>query len=168
MRMRRIAFVCALIIALVLEGDAVARAQDDTRKPIPVEGSMRDLIQDTVGPFTLENAKSFIEMLEQGATDAANLLYRSQQGAEIYHIISVFPSSEASGAYLEAVAGKLQAEGWSSLGGGQIRDENGERVGSLIVLGGPSSVIVWTNRELALLATGPQEYVRSFYDALPY
>jgi RsiW-degrading membrane proteinase PrsW (M82 family)/uncharacterized protein (UPF0305 family) len=171
-RVSQVLAICAVLtLGSAFQQAGVALAQDDGRYHAPVEGSMRDLIQETVGSFTLDGVKYFVEMLEEGASDAVVLLYRSADGVEIHHIVSAFSSREASGAYLVATSEGLTSQGWTLLETGRLRNESGEEIGNVIQLvdqASPLSCILWSNEAMFVLLTGPKEYVRDFYTALPY
>lgn len=143
-------------------------AQEDTRYPAPDEGSMRSLIQDSVGVFELANVKWFPGMIREGAADAVVMLYRSADGVEVNHLLAAFPSPETSGDYRQRVMQDLVADGWEATEVGSVRNESGEEIGGVVVLGGPATAILWTNGNLFMSLVGPHDVLAEFYKALPY
>jgi hypothetical protein len=138
--------------------------------PIDPNSPLARLVQQQVGPYTLQNGRRADELISKGAVDAVLLLYASGDGAQIEHLLSVWPSKENAANVLQGTAQRMQQQGLLSLvHQEEVKNQQGEVLGQLLVFQGPSGeTALWSNGQLVCLAGGAQGRVPEFYKGLRY
>lgn len=142
---------------------------DDQPAP-PEEGSIRDLLAEKVGPFSLEETGEFPESIEKGASESLKAAY-SSSGGDVLHTISAFSDEETAGSFKEAFVAALQESGYQVADEGQVGEN-----GSFTRLDNPTqgvSLVAWSNGKLFCtaesgLAQGQDVAAAAFYNAVEY
>ena len=136
----------------------------------PSEGSVKDLIQQKVGPFTLQNVAEDPNWAQVGATEAYKAAYTSSNG-DVLHLLSAFPSEERAAEGQAALPAEYEKQGFTEAGGGEVTGEGGEKVGSLTLMVNESKgteLVIWNNRQILAHALGETGNAQAFAKAVPY
>jgi hypothetical protein len=137
----------------------------------PSEGSLKDRIQEEVGPFTLEDVAENPELVETGATEAYKVKYTSSSNGDVLHLVSAYSSEDDPAAIQAGLPAKYEEEGFTRAGQQDVTNESGEQVGSLTAMVNESKgteIIIWNNRNVWALAFGGTGSARAFYREIPY
>jgi hypothetical protein len=134
--------------------------------PAPTGGSLRSLIEQRVGPFTLKTLRSAAQL--QGATERLSAVYQSADGTQVALDVAAYPS--AAGAEQDRQLWKkvLEDKGFKQVKEGPVRTTGGEEVGTVAVYQNQLEGVVWTNDRLSVAALGPTGQAQAFYNASKY
>ena len=111
----------------------------------PPEGSLVDQIPATTGSHTLISTVKLPELLQRGAIDAIQALYRDALGLEIIFQVAAYPSEESSRAELEHLREGLVALGYTVIEDSAVLDPEGNEIGKRYRLSGWNEVLIWTS-----------------------
>jgi hypothetical protein len=131
--------------------------------------SVRSLIADQVGPFTLARTDPGRVLLKEGAKEAYALDYRGPAGGFLTHQVADMGSSEASERLRKARVKERVGYG-DQLTSEQPYVINDHPVGTVSVTrSGKLTLVTWTNGQLYcnMLAGSPQQ-AQAFMDAVGY
>ena len=132
-------------------------------QPAPPGGSLRTLVKQQVGPFQLQTLKDAASLA--GANERLEAVYRSADGVEVDLNLAAFPSPAAAEASRQAWKRQLEGAGFKLGEEGPVRSTTGTTLGTKSVYHAQDEVVVWTNRNLSVLAAGPTGQAVAFYDA---
>lgn len=139
-----------------------SRAQ---QQPTRQAGALAGMIERQIGRFTLTGTKR-TEI--PNATDAIEADYRTPDGIEVSHLLVAFASPDQASRVLEAAAEAIKKKGYREVKRQPVATEEGEALGTLIVLRGPNEIVYWTNRQFLGMSEGPRDIAWEFYNAVPY
>jgi len=146
------------------------RASPPTRRPTrPRAGSLRSLVEERVGDFRLVAADDFPDAINQGASDAVQLAYRSAGGVELFHVLAAYPSPDLANQAAAEFYGGLVGDGYEPVDQSPIVDDRTSPIGLATVLTGPDDeAVLWTNRGLVGLSLSDRGFAVEFFELLPY
>ena len=141
-----------------------------------VGGPLSGIIGKRVGPWTLnENSVQPIEeLVEAGAVEGLKMEYTKQDGANVWHYLSAWPSDDGANEWLQG-----GVEYWSKEQGLKITEEgpvenpeSGEQYGTFTLLEGtiqgqPRQYILWTNGCVVGEVMGLESNAEDFFNVPP-
>lgn len=133
-------------------------------------GSLNDFVQQQVGAFTLNDAGQDPELITNlGAADGITMNYQHQDGTQLVHNLLAFSSPDEAVTQLGTLGSVMVDQlGYTVQEEFEVTDQNGQTIGSGVVLTGPSEVVLWTNGQLGATAEAPSTYATQFYNEIPY
>ena len=133
-------------------------------------GSLNDFVQQQVGAFTLGDAGQDPELITNlGAADGITMNYQHQDGTQLVHNLLAFSSPDEAVTNIGTLGSVMVDQlGYTVQEEFEVTDENGQQIGSGVVLTGPSEVVLWTNGQLGATAEAPKTYATQFYNEIPY
>jgi zinc-ribbon domain len=137
-----------------------------TNDPSPTGGSLRSLIAEQVGPFTLQAVERAAQL--QGANERLRAVYRSADGTQVSIEVATYPSAADAERDRQLWKKALEAKAYKQVKEGPVRTTGGEQVGTVAVYRNQSEWVVWTNNHLSVAAVGPAGQAQAFYDASEY
>jgi len=132
---------------------------------------LKDLVQEEVGPFTLENVAKNPKAVEGGATEAYKIEYTSSSNGDVLHLLNAYSSEDEPAALLAALPTEYEKQGFTEAGEGDVMNESGEKIGSVTTMVNESEgleIIIWSDRNILAQAIGGTGNAQAFYKEIPY
>lgn len=108
------------------------------------EGALAEQIPLAVDGYVLIRTVSVPEMMQRGAIDAIQALYRDARGVEISLHVAAYASEEQCASELERFREAMQVLGYSVVEETPAYDPAGAEIGRRYRLSGPSEVLLWS------------------------
>jgi len=174
-------FVVALVVVLAGPGETKVPLDTSTttvgsqptppsssppNDPGPAGGSLRSRVEQQVGPFQLQVVNDAEPM---GANERLQAVYLSTSGVQVTVIVAAWPTAADAERDRQGWAQLLVEDlGYQRVEEKPVLDTGGARLGTVGVYHAADEFVVWTNARMSVLAVGPIDQARAFYDASKY
>jgi hypothetical protein len=137
--------------------------QEEPEPRQPEEGDIRALLPDVVAGLNLTSVESLPELIESGAVDAVEAIYRSEGGVEVIHLVVAYATPERAEAVFQGLVDSWTEDGFEPV----VEDWEGGRIAHVTT--DDDRFIWWSNARLLASAYSLDiETVTQFVNQLPY
>jgi hypothetical protein len=171
------ALLCVGLIAVLIIAGGSSSSSGGGSAPssgggseVPSNGSARDLVRSTVGPYSLVGT-SPIEKVPPGVIDSIGAVYSAPDGTRIFHVLLVYSSESVAKERIENVwrSSLSEAKPGEKVGRGNVTDSQGNVHGTIVSCTNvnPESFF-WNNRKLVVIVSAPPPHGQGFEKNAPY